>query len=87
MLLGGSVSTEVKELVRDAIRETVGDRRLRVTIADAGHSHGGHSGENFVNWLTAGGQGGLQIEQGPDARRRHWRELSQAVAQTFERLV
>jgi|GEM_PF-536883 len=87
VLLGGSVSTEVKELVRDAIRETVGDRRLRVTIADAGHRHGARSGENFVNWLTAGGQGGLQIEQGPNTRRRHWRELSQAVAQTFERLV
>lgn len=66
LLVGGGTDQTTKEIVRDRLDPVVtADAR----IVSEGEYAGVHP-DNFVNWLAAGEDGGLQIEGGPRVRSR-----------------
>jgi phage replication-related protein YjqB (UPF0714/DUF867 family) len=81
VLIGGSSSPALKRRVRDAIADAV--QGVVVRIARADERYGGDNPCNIVNRLTAGGRGGLQIEQGLAIRRQHGAEIAGAVAGVY----
>ena len=81
VLIGGSSSPALKRRVRDAIADAV--QGIVVRIARADERYGGDNPCNIVNRLTAGGRGGLQIEQGLAIRRQHGAEIAAAVAGVY----
>jgi phage replication-related protein YjqB (UPF0714/DUF867 family) len=85
VLIGGGGPAELKQMLRQAIKAVVGNNS--VTIAEKGDSNNGMSAKNFVNWITAGGGGGIQIEQSMDVRSKYWSAVAQAVANVYAGLV
>ena len=81
VLIGGSSSPALKRRVRDAIADAVPGILVRIARAD--ERYGGDNPCNIVNRLTAGGRGGLQIEQGLAIRRQHGAEIAGAVAGVY----
>jgi phage replication-related protein YjqB (UPF0714/DUF867 family) len=79
--VGGGASTAFKQQVADAIQAVVGSA-YDVTVVNDG-PYGGTSPDNFVNWLTAAGNG-VQIEQPYGARRDYGQAIADAVASVFE---
>ena len=80
--VGGGATRELKETVCDAIRDaTNGD--YEVYIPESSSPYAGNSSANYVNWLTAEGDG-IQIEQCMQARREDWREVAEAVVSVFD---
>jgi len=66
LLVGGDVDAATRELVRDRLDPVVtADAR---TVSEG--EYAGVHPDNFVNWLAAGDDGGLQIEGGPRVRAR-----------------
>ena len=53
-------------------------------IAQPGDELGGSIPLNIVNRLTAGGTGGIQIEQGYAAREGYWQDIGDAVADVYD---
>ncbi|WP_139172773.1 poly-gamma-glutamate hydrolase family protein [Halopelagius longus] len=80
--VGGGAPEPLRLAVRDAIDEATGGR-YDVRLADEDGPYGGDSPENFVNWLTADGNG-VQIEQSSDARSDDWDTIADAVAEVYE---
>ncbi len=83
VLIGGACSPALKRRVRDAIADAVEGIVVRVARAD--ERYGGDNPCNIVNRLTAGGRGGLQIEQGLTIRRDHGDAIAAAVAGVYAR--
>jgi phage replication-related protein YjqB (UPF0714/DUF867 family) len=86
VLIGGGGSPEFKELVREAVDTAIGSA-IRVRVATDADHFGGDDPCNIVNRLTAGGVGGLQIEQSLEAREEHWCEIADAVAGVYESVI
>ena len=86
ILIGGGGGPELKELVREAVDTAIGSA-IRVRVATDADHFGGDDPCNIVNRLTAGGVGGLQIEQSRTARDEHWCEIADAVAGVYETVV
>jgi len=80
--VGGGASHELKRTVRQAIEDAT-DERYDVYIPDADGPYAGVSSENYVNWLTADGDG-IQIEQCLDARKDDWQAVAEAVVSVFD---
>lgn len=80
--VGGGASQELKRTVCRAIEEAT-DERYDVYIPEADGPYAGISSENYVNWLTADGDG-IQIEQPLDVRKDDWRAVAEAVISVFE---
>jgi phage replication-related protein YjqB (UPF0714/DUF867 family) len=87
VLIGGAGPLELKQALRQAISAALGGHAGSVTIAQTGQSLGGSSAANLSNWLTAGGTGGIQIEQSYAVRSSYWREVADAVAGVYSGLV
>lgn len=85
IIVGGSVSADVKCSIRKAIETAVGGN-YDVSIATSG-AYSGTSADNFVNWLTSGGSGGIQIEQPYGARRYYGQAIAEAVADVIADLL
>jgi phage replication-related protein YjqB (UPF0714/DUF867 family) len=85
VLIGGGGPMELKHMLRDAIKDVIGNSS--VTIADKGDNNNGMSDANIVNWLTAGGAGGIQIEQSMHVRSNYWSDVAQAVADVYADLI
>lgn len=85
VLVGGGAPAELKQMIRAAIKSVVGNNT--VTIANDGANNSGTSPENLVNWITAGGGGGIHIEQSSHIRSNYWSEVAQAVADVFAGLL
>ncbi|KIG19517.1 hypothetical protein DB30_00026 [Enhygromyxa salina] len=83
--IGGSAPDELKEMLRQAIQSAVGGYSVELAADD--DPNGGTSPDNIVNWITAGGGGGVHIEQGPLIRSKYWFAVAQAVADVFRGLV
>lgn len=75
--VGGGASVAFKTQVANAIQSAVGSA-YDVTVVNDG-PYGGVSPDNFVNWLTAAGNG-VQIEQPYGARRDYGQAIADAVA-------
>jgi len=85
ILVGGGAPTALKEAVAGAIEGVVGGA-YTVTVVSTGE-YAGTSANNFVNWLTDGGTGGVQIEQPYGARSAYWEDIAEAVADVFAPLI
>jgi phage replication-related protein YjqB (UPF0714/DUF867 family) len=84
ILIGGGAPQQLKQMVKSAILDVLD---VEVKIASPGDSNSGTSEKNVVNWLTAGGVGGLQIEQSGDVRDNHWQEVAEAVINVYSQLI
>lgn len=76
--VGGGASREVRQRVTEAIDDVV-PPDVHAERIDEG-DYVGDSPENIVNWLTADGASGVQIEQSTQARWRYGVEVADAVA-------
>lgn len=86
VLVGGGAPFALRQQIRDAIEAaTLGS--ITVTVAADGDIYPGDSPNNVVNWLTAGGTGGVQIEQSMAAREQWGLAIADAVADVFEGLL
>ena len=81
VLIGGTGPYQLKTEIRDAIREALAGTSIRVDLALTGDANGGQDPKNIVNRYAA--DGGIQIEQSARARRDHWKEIADAVAQVY----
>lgn len=87
ILLGGAGPKDLKEMLKAEIEATLSDKNIKVSIAKKGDHNSGMSEENCVNWLTAGGIGGVQIEQSGKVRDKHWEEVAEAVINVYSQLI
>lgn len=76
--VGGGASRAVRQEVTEAV-ERVLPPEVPVERIDEG-DYVGDSPENIVNWLTADGESGVQIEQSTGVRWRHGSAVADAVA-------
>ena len=58
-----------------------------VKIASKDSDKGGYSKANVTNWVTAGAEGGIQIEQSKKVREQHWKTVANAVANVYSGLI
>jgi len=80
LLVGGAGPMELKQEIAEALKKAVGDKGVEVVIARQGQSLGGTTPTNIVNRYTSNG---IQLEQGPTARREYWKEIADAVAEVY----
>ena len=80
VLIGGTAPAEVKERIRQAIRQVL-PAGLDVRVALPTERYGGDDPDNIVNRLSP--CGGIQIEQGADPRADHGCDIADAVADCF----
>ncbi|WP_165075938.1 poly-gamma-glutamate hydrolase family protein [Paludisphaera rhizosphaerae] len=80
LLVGGTGPMELKQEVAEALKKAVGDKGVEVVIAYQGQPLGGTTPSNIVNRYT---DRGIQLEQGPTARREYWKEIADAVAEVY----
>jgi phage replication-related protein YjqB (UPF0714/DUF867 family) len=88
VLIGGTATTppSLKDDLREAIDAATGPG-IVVRVATPDDHFGGDSPRNIVNRLTAGGTGGIQIEQSLQARDDHWCAIADAVADVYGALL
>jgi phage replication-related protein YjqB (UPF0714/DUF867 family) len=86
VLIGGTAPPELKTLVCQAI-DAATRSAIRVRVATPEDHFGGDDPGNIVNRLTAGGTGGLQIEQSLEARERFWGTIAEAVAEIYDTVI
>ena len=85
VLVGGGARLRLKQEVVEAVERALRGTTFTVRIAGPGDPVGGDDAENIVNRLTAGGQNGIQIEQGLDVREQRWEQIADAVASVYDR--
>lgn len=81
IMVGGGASSALKTEVKEAIEAAVSGA-YDVSVVSSG-AYAGVSPDNFVNWLTSGGSGGVQIEQPYGARQNYGQAIAEAVADVF----
>jgi phage replication-related protein YjqB (UPF0714/DUF867 family) len=86
ILIGGSASEHLKVTICSAIQNACGSDNVVVKITSGGH-YSGTDPDNFVNWLTKSGAGGIQIEQPYVARQKFGTEIAEAVADAFAEIL
>jgi phage replication-related protein YjqB (UPF0714/DUF867 family) len=87
VIIGGRVPLGLREHLREVIADAIADPNVPVVVAADNGPHRGIDPENFVNWLTADGEGGIQIEQSTLVRDLYWAEIAEAVCSVVEPLV
>jgi phage replication-related protein YjqB (UPF0714/DUF867 family) len=87
VLISGTAPRALKIMVRAAIVAAVRDPGIEVTIVQPDDDTSGGSPHNVVNWLTADGRAGLQIEQSAAVRSKYWRQIAEAVAAVYSQLL
>jgi phage replication-related protein YjqB (UPF0714/DUF867 family) len=75
--IGGAADRETRVAIRDAIAAVV-PADLGVFVVDEGE-YAGNTPDNLVNWLTATGASGVQLEQSARAREEFGAEIAAAV--------
>lgn len=84
ILIGGGAGDYLKQQIAAAIERVVAGSGIAVRVAAPSDGFGGGDERNIVNRLSAGGMGGIQIEQSLTARDNHWRAIADAVADVYE---
>ncbi len=87
ILIGGAGPDQVKQDIKTAIENAIAGSGIDVTIAQPDDLYSGDNPANLVNWLTANGSGGIQIEQEYTARRDYGMSIADAVASVFDALI
>lgn len=83
VLIGGAAPYPLKQAVHAAIADELAGSDIEVSIASSTDVYSGDSAKNVVNWLTADGLGGVQIEQSMRARNVYGQAIAAAVASVF----
>jgi phage replication-related protein YjqB (UPF0714/DUF867 family) len=83
VLVGGGAPFRLKAEIAAAIEGAVAGSGIRVRIAGPDDEFNGDSPRNIVNRLTAGGRGGIHLEQSRAARTGHALDIADAVAEVF----
>jgi phage replication-related protein YjqB (UPF0714/DUF867 family) len=83
VLIGGGASFPLKAEIACAVEDALAGTGIRVRIAGPDDVFGGDSPRNIVQRLTAGGCGGIHIEQSLRARTEHGLAIADAVAGVF----
>lgn len=86
VVVGGGASSLVKQQIAAAIAAAL-PSSISVSVATATDIYDGDSPDNLVNWLTAGGSGGIQIEQDRQARVEYGIAIADAIAEVVETLL
>ena len=84
VLIGGRAPLELKQEIECAVKKALAGSEILVRIAGPSDNFGGDNPDNIVNRITAGGRGGVQIEQCLEARTEFWREIAEAVALVYD---
>lgn len=87
VLIGGRASLELRETLRAAIVDAIGDPSVPIVVSGDDGPLSGVGASNFVNWLTAGLNGGIQIEQSLLVRTQYWAAVVEAVASVMGPLI
>jgi phage replication-related protein YjqB (UPF0714/DUF867 family) len=87
VIVGGGAPVELRALVRNAIAKVLDNDAGPVILASEDTPMTGDSPSNVVNWLTTGGQGGVQLEQSMKVRSQYGQAVAEAVAGVFAQLV
>ncbi|WP_225334719.1 poly-gamma-glutamate hydrolase family protein [Halomicrobium urmianum] len=80
VVVGGRAPEPIREGVAAAVSEALAGTGIEVSLEG---KYMGRRPENLVNWLTADGESGIQIEQSIPTVDRHWRAVADAVAEWF----
>lgn len=88
VIIGGNCEAMIgDESIQETISRIIGEKTnqaVTVTIAQPGDAMGGFDPDNIVNRMAL--NGGVQLEQSPDARANHENEIADAVSEAFELL-
>ncbi|HEX5913058.1 MAG TPA: poly-gamma-glutamate hydrolase family protein, partial [Rubrobacter sp.] len=84
VLIGGGAPDSLKGEIELAIERALSGSGIAVRVARPDEDLGGGSPRNIVNRLTAGGAGGIQIEQSFSAREGHGQAIADAVASVYD---
>lgn len=87
VLIGGAGPMQIKLDLQSAIIAAIQDPSIDVTIADENDFYNGDHPLNVVNWVTALGAGGIQLEQSSTARSNYWQQIADAVISVFDPLI
>jgi phage replication-related protein YjqB (UPF0714/DUF867 family) len=85
VLVGGAAPLPLKQEIAKAVMRAVAGSGIRVRIAEPFEHYEGDSASNVVNWLSASGSDGVQIEQSLEAREGFWLPIADAVALVYSR--
>jgi len=80
ILIGGRAPDVIKNDLKAALDAALSGTGIVVRIATYGEPNSGTSTDNIVNWITADGDSGIQIEQGKNIREQHWMLIADTVA-------
>ena len=83
VLIGGRAPDSLKREIELAIERALTGSGIAVSIAQPGDDLSGSSSRNIVNRLTAGGVGGIQIEQSFSAREGYGQAIADAIAGVY----
>jgi phage replication-related protein YjqB (UPF0714/DUF867 family) len=83
VLIGGGAPLGLKQEVAKAVLKALAGSQIQVRVAAASENYDGDNPNNIVNRLTAGGTGGVQIEQSIEARDRFGLAIADAVAAVY----
>jgi hypothetical protein len=75
----------MKLAVRDEIDGALGDVDVRIALPN--DRLGGDDPANIVNRITVGRRHGVQVEQDDHVREHRWREVADAVATVYARIL
>jgi len=82
LAVGGMAPSEHREAVRDEIDAAV-DGAFEVRLAAEDTELSGDVPENVVNWITASGTDGIQLEQPSEARTEYTEAVADAVGRAL----
>ena len=84
VVVGGGAPFVDRQLIASFIANVLAGTGLPVTAAQPGDPLGGGSPDNLVNWLTASGNNGIQIEQSLTVRSNFAHAVVDAVAEALD---
>ena len=87
VVIGGGAPEELRLAVRDAIAPVLEGSGIEAHLSTAVDLYSGDNPDNIVNWMTADGLGGVQIEQGIRAREGYGEAIVLAVAELYDQLI
>ena len=86
VVVGGGAPHELKQLFAASIAAAL-PSSMAVSVALPTDVYDGDSPGNLVNWLTASGEGGIQIEQDRQSRLEYGQTIADAIAEVLATLL
>ncbi|WP_157596118.1 poly-gamma-glutamate hydrolase family protein [Plesiocystis pacifica] len=87
VVVGGGGPQWLREGVREVIAGVLAGSGIEVCLSAEVDLYPGDNPGNIVNWLTAGGAGGVQLEQSLPARELYGLAIAEALAEYYAQLL